>query len=115
MEEPMTILHTPEPGFYFHYKHNPEGDWNNYAYQVIGTGHHTEEERSPDDEFMVVYRPLYEGAHVYKLGKLFDLRPLAMFMEPVEKPEYQGPRFTHINDPSLIAQLQEQALRMYGW
>lgn len=113
--EPLpTLPQTPEPGFYYHYKHDPDGPWNQYAYEVMGVGHNTEE-CPPEEEYKVVYRPLYESAFVYRLGKLFDLRPLAMFMEAVDKPEYQGPRFNRIEDPELIARLQKQAVKMYGY
>jgi hypothetical protein len=32
----------PEPGYYYHYKHDPNGPLNNYAYYIYGVGHHTE-------------------------------------------------------------------------
>jgi hypothetical protein len=31
----------PEPGFYCHFKHDPNGPVNNYAYYISGVGHHT--------------------------------------------------------------------------
>lgn len=101
---------TPEPGFYYHYKHDPEGPENGYAYEVVGVGHHTEDDKT----FMVVYRPLYDSALVYKLGKMFDLRPLDMFMEAVDKPEYSGPRFNKIEDPELTERLKGYRTQMYG-
>lgn len=104
----------PEPGFYYHYKHDPAGDFTNYAYEVLGVGHHTEEEARPEDHFMVVYRPLYAHAPVYRLGRLYDLRPLAMFMERVEKEGKIVPRFTRIVDPECIARLTQQREEMYG-
>jgi hypothetical protein len=72
------------PGIYYHFK-DPEK-----LYEVIGAALHTETE-----ERMVVYRPLYEGA----IAPLF-VRPLAMFMESVDKPElgYAGPRFVFVRD-----------------
>jgi len=71
-----------EPGIYYHFK-DPEK-----RYEVMGIAHHTETE-----EGMVVYRPLYEGA----VAELF-VRPLAMFMEDVDRPElnYKGPRFVRL-------------------
>jgi hypothetical protein len=30
----------PEPGFYYHHKHDPNGPLNNYAYYIYGAGHH---------------------------------------------------------------------------
>ncbi len=40
---PTTI---PEKGFYYHYKHDPKGEVNNYAYEVMGVGSHTEEDET---------------------------------------------------------------------
>ena len=74
----------PEKGFYYHYKHDPSGPINNYAYEIVGVGCHTEDDCRPEDENLVVYRPLYEST-VYKAGKLFDIRPLEMFVESVTK------------------------------
>ena len=58
----------PEPGFYYHYKHDPDGPLNNYAYYIYGVGHHTEDDCRPEDAFMQVYRPLYEEAYAYRNG-----------------------------------------------
>ncbi len=68
-------------GTYHHFKDVSK------EYEVLGTALHTETE-----ELMVVYRPLYETDHA-----LF-VRPLAMFLEEVEKPElgYRGPRFVRV-------------------
>ena len=101
----------PEKGFYYHYKNDPNGEFNNYAYEVMGVGHHTEMKDS-DGALFVVYRPLYQS-FVYKNGKMFDIRPLGMFMQTVDKPEYKGPRFIKITDPELIAKLAEIRDRMY--
>lgn len=102
----------PEPGFYYHYKHDPQGPVNNYAYYIYGVGHHTEDDCRPEDAFMQVYRPLYE-AYVYKQGRLFDLRPLHMFYEPAEKDGEKVQRFTKITDPDTIARLREIKTQMY--
>ena len=72
----------PEPGYYYHYKHDPNGPLNNYAYYIYGVGHHTEDDCRPEDAFMQVYRPLYETAYAYRNGGMFDLRPLYMFHKP---------------------------------
>ena len=66
-----------KPGRYRHFKGG--------EYQVIDIARHSETE-----EDMVVYRPLY-GA-----GKLW-VRPLHMFIEPVEKDGETMPRFTLID------------------
>jgi hypothetical protein len=102
----------PEIGaFYYHYKHTDDSV-NNYAYEVIGIGHHTEIE-GLEESAMVIYRPLYESAGVYKIGKHYDVRPLAMFMEPVEKEGKILPRFTKITDEKIIAELVEIKNQMY--
>ncbi len=103
----------PELGFYYHYKHNPDGESNNYAYEVVGVGHHTEDDCRPEDQYMVVYRPLYE-AFVYKAGKLFDLRPLDMWMGTVEKDGRTIQRFTKITDDVVIAELERVRATMYS-
>ena len=93
----------PEAGFYYHYKHNPAGAVNNYAYEVMGIGHHTEID-GLEESAMVMYRPLYE-APVYKLGKHWHLRPLHMFMEDVMKDGNKVKRFTRILDEKIIEEL----------
>lgn len=103
----------PEPGYYYHYKHDPAGSVNNYAYYIYGVGHHTEDDCRPEDTFMQVYRPLYD-AHVYRLGKLFDLRPLQMFYEPADWQGKMVERFTKITDPRVIEALQKIRAEMYG-
>ena len=103
----------PEAGFYYHYKHDLAGAVNNYAYYICGVGHHTEDDCRPEDQFMLVYRPLYE-AYVYKIGKLFDLRPLHMFYEPASVNGASVERFSKITDPAIIAQLREIKAQMYS-
>jgi hypothetical protein len=96
----------PEPGYYYHFKHDPDGPLNNYAYYIYGVGHHTEDDCRTEDAFMQVYRPLYEEAYAYRNGGLFDLRPLHMFFEPAQWKGKEVPRFTRIVDPDVIAQLE---------
>lgn len=107
----------PEPGFYYHYKHDPAGTVNNYAYEVIGVGFHTEDDARPGEEHFLVYRPLYE-AYVYKASKelgipCFDNRPLEMWMEDVEKNGKTIPRFTKITDSKIITELTKIRDEMY--
>lgn len=102
----------PEKGFYYHYKHDPQGDVNNYAYEVVGVGHHTEDDCRPEDVNMVVYRPLYD-AFVYKNGKMFDLRPLDMWMGEVEKEGKTFLRFSRITDEESVKALEEIRNEMY--
>jgi Protein of unknown function (DUF1653) len=103
----------PAPGFYYHFKHDPGGPVNNYAYYIYGVGHHTEADCPPEDAFMQVYRPLYEEAYAYRHGGLFDLRPLHMFFAPAIWKGKEVPRFTRILDPAIIARLEAVKARMY--
>ncbi|HVZ75884.1 MAG TPA: hypothetical protein VG934_01270 [Candidatus Paceibacterota bacterium] len=110
--EDKPALQAPEAGYYYHYKHDPMGAVNNYAYYIYGAGHHTEDDCRPEDANMQVYKPLYD-AFVYKNGKMFDLRPLHMFWE---KAQWQGKvvdRFIRITDPKVIEQLQDIRKSMY--
>ncbi len=83
---PFAILFVMDiqPGIYYHFKDSKK------LYEVMGVAFHTETE-----EDMVVYRPLYEGAIAP-----FFVRPAAMFLEHVDKPElgYRGPRFVFVRD-----------------
>jgi hypothetical protein len=109
MQAPAKV---PEKGFYYHYKHDPNGPINNYAYEVMGVGFHTEDNCRPEDVNLVVYRPLYESS-VYVAGKFFDIRPLGMFMEDVTKNGRALPRFARITDPRVIAELEGIKAGMY--
>jgi hypothetical protein len=102
----------PEPGYYYHYKHDSIGTVNNYAYYVHGVGHHTEDDCRAEDQFMLVYQPLYD-AYVYTHGKMFDLRPLQMFYEPAMINGKEVARFVKITDPEVIAQLRAIKREMY--
>ena len=107
----------PEAGFYYHYKHNPQGSVNNYAYEVVGVGFHTEDDTRPGEAHFVVYRPLYEAV-VYTASKslgipCFDNRPLEMWMGNVEKDGKTFPRFSKITDPAIIAELERARGEMY--
>ena len=104
----------PEKGFYYHYKHDPNGLVNNYVYEVLNVGCHTEDDCRPQDAHLVVYRPLYPEASVYKSGKLWDVRPLGMFMENVEKNSITFPRFKKITDFSVISELEKIRKEFYG-
>lgn len=106
----------PQIGFYYHYKHDPKGPFNNYAYRVIAIGCHTEDDCRPIDRFHVEYRPLYEDAAVYRAGKgkFTDSRPLEMFMSKVEKDGKTIPRFRRITDPALLKKLKRQHDKMYA-
>ncbi len=103
----------PEKAFYYHYKHDPKGKVENYAYEVVGVGLHTEDDAREIDKYMVVYRPLYPEALVYKTGKIFYLRPLSMFMESITKDGKTFPRFKKIKDLKTIQKLQKIRNKMY--
>ena len=64
------------PGIYEHFR--------GARYEVIGVGRHSETE-----EWHVFYRQLYGDGG-------FWVRPLAMFVEPVERDGYTGPRFRRV-------------------
>ncbi|TAJ48120.1 MAG: DUF1653 domain-containing protein [Herbiconiux sp.] len=66
----------PQPGIYQHFK--------GALYEVVGVGRHSETE-----ERLVFYRKLYDDYS-------FWVRPLAMFVEQVERDGYRGPRFTRV-------------------
>ncbi len=105
----------PEPGFYYHYKHDPSGTLDNYAYEVLGTGCDTEADWAAPEAYMVVYRPLYEASPSYKAGRLWYLRPAAMFMDDVIKDDAPPvPRFHRIMNPEIIAELEKKRREMYG-
>lgn len=105
---------TPEKGFYYHYKHKDTDEVNFQAYEVVGTGVNTEEEDCRlEDANMVVYRPLY-NVDIYEAGKLFNLRPLGMFMENLTKDGKNFPRFKKITDTKVLAVLEAIKMEMYG-
>ncbi len=110
----MSMYNEPQIGsFYYHYKHDPEGPINNYAYEIINFGHHTEIE-GIDASAMVIYTPLYPEAGVYKAGRHYDVRPLAMFLEQVEKDGKTFPRFTKITDEHIIEDLEKIKKELYN-
>ncbi len=96
----------PEKGFYRHYKHDPNGPFNNYSYEVVGIGRNTEEKT-----LTVLYRPLYESSWMPPAD--LQSRPLEMFMGAVEKDGEVIPRFSKIEDPEIVSKLLEIKLRMY--
>ena len=100
-------------GFYYHYKHDAAGTINNYAYEVMGVGHHTEKDCRPEDKYVVIYRPIYD-AYVYTHGRMFDIRPFGMFTEDVVKDGHSRPRFAKITDPEIIQQLTVIRDKMYS-
>ena len=102
----------PEKGFYYHYKHDPTGPVNNYAYEFIGVGIHTEDDCRSEDSNMSIYLPIYES-RAFRAGKFFDLRPFEMWMGNVEKDGKTFPRFKKITDEKIIAELEKIKKGMY--
>jgi len=103
----------PEKGFYYHYKHNPSLSINNYAYELIGVGMHSEDDCRLEDSNMAIYLPIYES-RAFRAGKFFDLRPLEMWEESVKNKENKSvKRFTKITDPVIIEKLKEIKGEMY--
>lgn len=103
----------PERGYYYHYRHDPDGEISNYAYFIDAVACHTEDDCRPEDQFLQVYRPLYP-AFVYQHG-LIDARPLHMFYEPAAVDGKAVPRFVRITDPAIIAKLKIIRDEMYVW
>ena len=96
----------PEAGFYYHYKHDLGGAINNYSYEIIAVGTHTETK-----DKSVIYRSLYQTET--QGGANYWLRPLEMFMENVEKGGQTLPRFKKITDPAVITELEKIRAEMY--
>ena len=99
-------MELPKKGFYYHYKHDPLKEFNNYSYEVIGIGRNTEEET-----YTVLYRPLYESEWMKPAD--YQSRPLEMFMENVNLDGVAMPRFRLATDPELIKKLEDVRKRMY--
>lgn len=100
------------PGYYYHYKHDPSISINNFAYRVLGIGLHTEDDCLEIDKYMVVYRPLYD-TFAYRNGKMYDLRPLKIFVSPASKNGKLVDRYVKITDPEIIKTLEEIQRNMY--
>ncbi len=103
MEAPKEI---PQTGFYYHYKHDPKGEFNNFVYEVIGLGRNTEEKT-----YTVLYRPVYEND--WLAPAVLQSRPYENFMEKVLKDGVEVPRFELITDEGVILKLEEIRDRMY--
>jgi hypothetical protein len=99
------------PGFYYHYKHDPSGAVNNYAYEVLGVGSHTERDEDSPDKYVVVYRVLYDAG---SYNKVFAIRPYDMFCGQVQVNDNTVQRFSLITDDEVALQLQNIRDEMYG-
>lgn len=98
----------PAPGFYYHYKHDPAAGPADHAYEVLGVGYHTE-----TGESTVLYRPLYREAFSYEHGLLGYNRPVAMFLDTVDRNGVSTPRFSRITDLDLVYALSQVRDEMY--
>lgn len=111
-----------EKGYYYHHKHDPEKGVFDAAYEVVGCGFdteaggnvHTDDPRVFLDTEVVVYRPLFEEALVYKAEKRFWVRPAKMWCESVEWNGMKTTRFVRVTDLEMIARLDEKKRDMYG-
>jgi len=92
-------------GFYYHYKHDPNGPFNNYAYEVLGVSRHTE-----NRTLSMIYRPLYENTY---LDVDYSNRPLDMALGTIERNGETINRFQKIEDEQLIEKLKEIRDEMY--
>lgn len=97
----------PEKGFYYHYKHDLNGDFNNYSYEVIGVGHNTEE-----NTYTILYRPLYKNDFMEQAD--YQSRPFDMFTGDVVLNGKTIRRFQKITDQKTIAELEKIRMEMYG-
>lgn len=98
--------------YYYHYKHDEDKGIFDHAYKIINIGHHTEI-KGLKESAMVIYAPLYEQAGVYTEGKHYDVRPLDMFLEKVEKDGKDSPRFLEISDSDLIQKMKAKEKELY--
>ncbi len=96
-----------QKGFYYHYKHDANGQLNNYSYEVIGIARNTEE-----NTFTVLYRPLYESDWMPPAD--FQSRPFEMFIGDAIKDGKTVPRFQLITDKETISKLKAIKEEMYG-
>ena len=49
----------PENGFYYHYKHDPNGPLNDYAYEVVGVGCHKINDKNIINELEKIKSKMY--------------------------------------------------------
>lgn len=78
MSDTGSMILTVKPGRYRHFKGN--------EYVVLGVARHSE-----TDEELVVYRPDYGERQLW-------VRPVAMFLDVVERDGQQIPRFSFLHD-----------------
>ena len=99
----------PDSGFYYHYKHDPKGPIDSCAHEVLCVARHTKV-----DQCLVISRPLYREAKVYREGKMADAFPLEMWMGEVEVLGDCVPQFTKITSERIITELKRRREIMYN-
>jgi hypothetical protein len=98
----------PEPGFYYHFKHDETKGVTDHAYEVFGPSWHTE-----TGEWSVMYRPLYDLIIDDVLITICN-RPLAMFLEETkDKSGTSIPRFAKITNGRTIQALRKVRSHLY--
>lgn len=102
-------MYQVKPGeFYYHFKRNASKGIEDHAYYIFGLAQDTEDRT----RINVIYKPLYfcDPRKPDEIGISFHSRPYTMFIESVDKPEYQGPRFIKITDENTIKYLRDTVL-----
>ncbi len=66
----------PESGYYYHFKHDPAGPLNNYAYYIYGVGHHTEDDCRTEDSFMQVGREVPRFTQITDAAVIAELQAI---------------------------------------
>jgi hypothetical protein len=93
------------PGeFYYHFKRDTSKGIEDHAYYIYGLAQDTEDR----SQINVIYKPLYfcDPLKPDEAGISFHSRPYTMFIESVDRPGYQGPRFVKIEDEKVIGYLR---------
>lgn len=93
-------------GFYYHYKHDVTGAFNNYAYEIVGLARHSE-----DKSYLVMYRPLYKAD--WLIPAQVVVRPLDIFNEAVLIDGVYKMRFVKIENTELCERLRAVRDSMY--
>jgi len=98
------VKHCIEKGFFYHYKHDPKGRIENYAYEVLGVAKDSE-----NGAQNVIYRPIYKCD--YLEGADFFSRPIENFLDIIKKSETNDgqvlKRFTKISDVYVTSELKK--------
>lgn len=102
----------PVPGFYYHAYHDPHGEVNNSAYEVVGVAIDRD-----TNELSVSYRALYP-CEEHARGIMLFHQSLDKWNSPVllkgESGGVMVPRFTHIKNPFTIYTLRKIRNKIHG-